>query len=65
MEGRWQETRTPFLSPLRGLLPPLAGALPKGAMKMARQVRLVENLSEALDLSRRHAFGIHGNIGHI
>jgi len=61
VEARWHETRTPFLSPLRGFLPPLAGALPKGAMKMARQVRLVGEPGRQCDLGQGKPVPLRGD----
>jgi len=55
------ETRTRPLSPLRGLLPPLAGALPKGAMKMARQVGLVGEPGRQCDLGQGPPVTLRGD----
>jgi hypothetical protein len=42
-------------------LPPLAGALPEGALKMARQVRLVEEAGCQRDLGQGPAVALRGD----
>ena len=61
VEALFEQNRDAFPSPLRGLLPPMAGRLPEGALKMPGEVRLVGEPGRQRDLGQGQPVALRGN----